>query len=364
MKVMTILGTRPEIIRLSLIMKQLDHSSNKHIIVHTGQNFTSTLNDVFFDQLRLRKPDYILFDKQQSLGEQLSRMFLELEKILLKEKPDKVLVLGDTNSALGAILAERMGIPVVHMEAGNRCFDWRVPEEKNRRIVDAVSSFNLPYTPNSKEHLLQEGIANNRIMLSGNPIYEVLEHYKKEINESGILKKINLKPHDYFLVTIHRAENVDEMKNLIEITNGLNAVAETFNKRVVCSLHPRTKSRMKQMNDVELHPLIEFYEPFGFFDFVKLEQFSYCVLTDSGTVQEECCIFHVPTVTVRTTTERPETIDCGSNMLSGINKSNILDSVKVMTNHSKTWVCPDGYTDTNVSDKVVKFILGGANFVL
>ncbi|MGG0409946.1 non-hydrolyzing UDP-N-acetylglucosamine 2-epimerase [Peribacillus simplex] len=359
MKVMTILGTRPEIIRLSLIIKKLDQYADSHILVHTGQNFTASLSEIFFQQLKVRTPDYVLLNQQQTLGEQLAAIFKKLEIILLTEKPDKVLVLGDTNSGLSSILAERMGIPVIHMEAGNRCFDLEVPEEKNRRIIDAVSSFNLPYTPQSKENLLNEGIPSKRIYLSGNPIYEVLNHYNNEIEQSVILEKLNLDKEDYFLVTAHRAENVDHENRLLEIMKGINLVAETYQKRVICSLHPRTKSRIEISPKLEVHPLIEFHEPFGFFDFVKLEKNAFCVLTDSGTVQEECCLFHVPTVTIRKTTERPETIESGSNMLSGINAKQIVNCVKVMVNQQKDWTFPKGYDHKNVSDKVLKIILGG-----
>ena len=226
MKVMTILGTRPEIIRLSLIIKKLDDLAEQHILVHTGQNFTSSLSGIFFQQLDIRKPDYVLQDQQRTLGQQLSSMYKNLETIFLKEKPDKVLVLGDTNSGLSAILAERMGIPVIHMEAGNRCFDLEVPEEKNRRVIDAISSFNLPYTPQSKDNLVKEGVPKNRIILSGNPIYEVLEHYKNNIDQSEIMTKLELKKNDYFLVTVHRAENVDHEDRLLEIMKGLNLVAD------------------------------------------------------------------------------------------------------------------------------------------
>ncbi|MDP1421834.1 UDP-N-acetylglucosamine 2-epimerase (non-hydrolyzing) [Peribacillus simplex] len=359
MKVMTILGTRPEIIRLSLIIKKLDQYANSHILVHTGQNFTASLSEIFFQQLKVRTPDYVLLNQQQTLGEQLAAIFKKLETIFLNEKPDKVLVLGDTNSGLSSILAERMGIPVIHMEAGNRCFDLEVPEEKNRRIIDAVSSFNLPYTPQSKENLLKEGIPSKRIYLSGNPIYEVLNHYNNEIEQSVILEKLNLDKVDYFLVTAHRAENVDHEDRLLEIMKGINLVAETYQKRIICSLHPRTKSRIELSPKLEVHPLIEFHEPFGFFDFVKLEKNAFCVLTDSGTVQEECCLFHVPTVTIRKTTERPETIESGSNMLSGINAKQIVNCVKVMVNQQKDWTIPEGYDHKNVSDKVLKIILGG-----
>ncbi|MED3789437.1 UDP-N-acetylglucosamine 2-epimerase (non-hydrolyzing) [Peribacillus frigoritolerans] len=359
MKVMTILGTRPEIIRLSLIIKKLDQYADSHILVHTGQNFTSSLSGIFFQQLKVRTPDYVLLNQQQTLGEQLAAIFSKLETILLNEKPDKVLVLGDTNSGLSSILAERMGIPVIHMEAGNRCFDLEVPEEKNRRIIDAVSSFNLPYTPQSKENLLNEGIPSKRIYLSGNPIYEVLNHYNNEIEQSVILDKLNLDKEDYFLVTIHRAENVDHEDRLLEIMKGINLVADTYQKRIICSLHPRTKSRIELSPKLEVHPLIEFHEPFGFFDFVKLEKNAFCVLTDSGTVQEECCLFHVPTVTIRKTTERPETIESGSNILSGINAKQIVNCVNVMVNQQKDWSFPVGYDHKNVSDKVLKIILGG-----
>lgn len=360
---MTILGTRPEIIRLSLIIKKLDDFAKKHILVHTGQNFTSSLSEIFFQQLDIRKPDYVLQDQQRTLGQQLSVMYENLEMIFLQEKPDKVLILGDTNSGLSAILAERMGIPVIHMEAGNRCFDLEVPEEKNRRIIDAISSFNLPYTPQSKENLEKEGVPKNRIILSGNPIYEVLEHYKDKIEQSDITTKLELKKNDYFLVTIHRAENVDHKDRLLEIIKGLNLVAKTYKKRLICSIHPRTKSRIDRTLSIETHPLVEFHEPFGFFDFVNLEKSALCVLTDSGTVQEECCLFHVPTVTIRKTTERPETLECGSNMLSGIDANQMNKCVHVMVNQSKNWAFPEGYDHKNVSDKVIKIVLGGMKVV-
>ncbi|UOQ87550.1 non-hydrolyzing UDP-N-acetylglucosamine 2-epimerase [Gracilibacillus salinarum] len=363
MKIMTVLGTRPEIIRLSLIIKKLDQFADKHTLVHTGQNFTATLNDVFFDELDVRKPDYILGTNQLTLGEQLSLLFQDLEKIIHKEKPDKVLVLGDTNSGLSAILSERMGIPVVHMEAGNRCFDLEVPEEKNRRIIDAVSSCNLPYTPNSKENLLREGIQPNRVFLSGNPIYEVLEHNRAKIEQSTILDRLQLKKDGYFLATFHRAENVDHADKLAEILKGLNMVADIFQKKIICSVHPRTRSRIEASSGLPEHPLVEFHEPFGFFDFVKLEKNCLCALTDSGTVQEECCLFHIPTVTIRKTTERPETIECGSNMLSGIDAQQIAQSTRVMIKQSRDWTFPEGYDHRSVSDKVIKIVMGGMNYV-
>ncbi len=363
MKVMTILGTRPEIIRLSLIIKKLDLLAEEHVLVHTGQNFTSSLSEIFFHELRVRKPDYILSTQQSTLGEQFATMYKNLEMILLQKKPDKVLVLGDTNSGLSAILAERMGIPVIHMEAGNRCFDLEVPEEKNRRVIDAISSFNLPYTPQSKQNLINEGFPQNRIILSGNPIFEVLNAYKDEIEKSEILTNLKLLQKEYFLVTAHRAENVDNEQRLLEIMKGINKVAEAYNKRIICSIHPRTKSRLEKLTSFSLNPFVELHDPFGFFDFVKLEQNAICVLTDSGTVQEECCLFHVPTVTMRKTTERPETIECGSNILSGINANQILNCVHVMINQNNNWSFPEGYDHNNVSDKVIKLLLGGMRVV-
>lgn len=363
MKVLTVLGTRPEIIRLSLIIKKLDLLADKHILVHTGQNYTSTLSDVFFTEMQIRKPDYILSQSQQTLGEQLATMYKEMEAILLDEKPDKVLVLGDTNSALSALLAERMHIPVVHMEAGNRCFDLEVPEEKNRRVIDAISSLNLPYTPGSRENLLREGLPAKRVIVSGNPIYEVLKHYDPEIRKSRILKELKLKNKEYLLTTIHRAENVDHPDRLREILLGLSETAENFQKRMICSIHPRTKSKVTKTDELALSPLVEFYEPFGFFDFVTLEKYAFLALTDSGTVQEECCLFRVPTVTVRKTTERPETVACGSNMVSGIDAAAIERSAMIMAASSKDWEFPAGYADSHVSDKVIKILLGGLEIV-
>ncbi|XJZ28213.1 non-hydrolyzing UDP-N-acetylglucosamine 2-epimerase [Bacillota bacterium Lsc_1132] len=363
MKVLTVLGTRPEIIRLSLIIKKLDLHADHHVLVHTGQNFTATLSDILFKELTIRKPDYHIKMENHSLGAQLGTIYRELEKIIEVEKPDKMLVLGDTNSALSALLAERMGIPVYHMEAGNRCFDWNVPEEKNRKVIDAVSTFNLPYTSNSKENLLKEGIPSKKIFVSGNPIYEVLTHFKDEIAESKILSDLQLAEKNYFLATVHRAENVDFEWSFKEILTGLNLIADHFRLRIICSVHPRTRSKLNKMTGISMNPLVEFHEPFGFFDFIKLQQNAFCVLTDSGTVQEESCLFHVPAVTVRNSTERPETVQCGSNMVSGVDAKSILRSVKIMTSQPLEWPMPDGYQALNVSAKVIKFILGGTGVV-
>ncbi|QJD84066.1 non-hydrolyzing UDP-N-acetylglucosamine 2-epimerase [Cohnella herbarum] len=359
MRVVTILGTRPEIIRLSLIIGKLDRLADRHVLVHTGQNFSPSLSAVFFEQLGLRAPDLLLDDRKETIGGQLSVMFASVERLLLKEQPDKVLVLGDTNSALCAMVAERMGIPVVHMEAGNRCFDLRVPEEKNRRIIDSVSTYNLPYTENSKNNLLREGFPVQRIFKSGNPIYEVLRHYEKQVDHSNVLERLGVTSGQYLLATIHRAENVDDPGTLSDIMEGLSQTAEEHRLPLVCSLHPRTKSRLTEENRASIHPLVTFHEPFSFFDFVRLEKHARLALTDSGTVQEECCIFGVPTVTIRRTTERPETVDCGSNVVAGLRPEDIKNAVRIMMSLNDAWECPEGYLVDNVSDKVAKFVLGG-----
>ncbi len=357
MKVMTILGTRPEIIRLSLIIKKLNRL-NDHILVHTGQNSDFKLKDIFFEELEVPQPNYYLNAVSTSFGEQISIILREIEKLLIKEKPDRVLILGDTNSGLAAIVAERLMIPVYHMEAGNRCFDLKVPEEKNRKIIDSIATCAIPYTPNSRENLMKEGIPKDRIYVSGNPIYEVLTSYGKQIENSKILEKLNLKPKSYFIVTAHRAENVDVKDRLEQIIGGLELLAKNFNLPIICSIHPRTKSKLEKFGIKVQNENIHFMEPFGFFDFVRLEKNAKLVLTDSGTVQEECCIFNVPTVTTRDTTERPETVECGSNVISGLNAKNIFDCAKIMLDRDTNWVYPIGYTDKDVSDKIVKYLNG------
>lgn len=360
MKVMTILGTRPEMIRLSLIIQKLDQFASKHILVHTGQNHTASLTDIFFEQLGIRKPDVHLQLPHHSIGAQLGTMFAQLEAVLQKERPDRVLVLGDTNSALSTILVERLGVPVYHMEAGNRCYDLRVPEEKNRKIIDVVSTWNLPYTKKSRENLLAEGFPKRRIFLCGNPIYEVLHHHEKSIDKSDVLTRLNLSRQAYFVATLHRAENVDDQKRLRSILEGFKQLGKKYGMPVICSLHPRTRSKLQgdEWNDAwSSH--IQFHEPFGLFDFVHLQKHAFCVLTDSGTVQEESCLFRVPAVTVRESSERPETVECGSNVVCGTETDAIVQAVQVMVQQPRTWTIPEGYEDPHVSDKVVKFILGG-----
>lgn len=354
---MTVIGTRPEIIRLSVIMNKLDKLNIKHLIVHTGQNYSALLSDVFFQELEIRKPDYYLGVKDNFFGQQLAQILSRTEEIFIKEKPNKVLILGDTNSCLSAIMAERMGIPVFHMEAGNRCFDNKVPEENNRKIIDVIASFNLPYTPGSRENLLRAGCQKNRIFLTGNPIYEVLNYYHKKINNSKVLDNLSLDNNNYILATIHRAENVDSKERLSIIIKAINKIQQKLAQRIIFSVHPRTRDKIKEFNLINNNGGIYYSEPFGFFDFVKLEQNASLVLTDSGTVQEECCLFNVPTVTIRDSTERPETVECGSNIVSGINYETIIASVEKMYELKGNWGYPAGYLEKNVADKVINFLL-------
>ncbi|KWX88038.1 UDP-N-acetylglucosamine 2-epimerase, partial [Paenibacillus riograndensis] len=343
---------------LGVSLRAVEEGAGRHGVVQRGQTCAGRLRGIFCAGRGLGAPDYVLQDRQAGLGGQLAAMFGGLESILLQEQPDRILLLGDTNSALCAILAERMGIPVVHMEAGNRCYDLKVPEEKNRRVIDAVSTINMPYTQQSKRHLLSEGFPSQRIVLTGNPIHEVIKHYNRQIGASDILDRLNLMAGQYFLVTAHRAENVDDPESLRQIMSGLNLVAEHFGLRLICSIHPRTRSKLAEQFKLEMNPLVEFHEPFGFFDFVHLEQYALCAITDSGTVQEECCLMGVPTVTIRRTTERPETVDCGSNVVSGVEQESILRCTRLMTSLSPEWEAPEGYLTPAVSVRVVKFLLG------
>lgn len=357
MKIVTIIGTRPEIIRLSRILPLLDESC-EHTLINTGQNFDINLNKLFFDQLKLRLPDYNFDISELKSMQQIAQILIKTEEILCKIKPDKLLLLGDTNSALSAFVAKRMGIPVYHMEAGNRCFDDRVPEEVNRRIIDHSSDILMPYTHRSKENLVREGIALNKIFVTGNPILEVLNFYKKQIDESRALSDFEVKKQQYFLVTLHRAENVDIIERLRIFLQAMEQLYKNYGYPVICSLHPRTKSKIKQYNLTYNSSAIKMTEPLGLFDFVHLEKNAFCVLTDSGTVQEECCIFNIPNVTIRDVTERPETIESGSNILSGADICAIISSVKFITGNPIKFNVPKEYLAENVSNIVTKIILG------
>lgn len=357
MKIMTIFGTRPEIIRLSLVMKILDQHC-EHFTVHTGQNYHESLSDIFIRDLEVRTPDVHFGIKSSSTGEQIGQILAKTDEVLERYKPDKILILGDTNSALSAIIAARKGIPVFHMEAGNRCFDNRVPEEVNRRIIDHSSAILMPYTERSKENLVSEGIERERIYVTGNPIKEVLDSFSSKIEESKALEKLQVKPFDYFLVTLHRAENVDIESRLISIFEAFTTIAEKFDKKILVSVHPRTAEKLRKYNVKITTDKIKLLNPLGFFDFVKLEKNSLAVLTDSGTVQEECAIFGIPNITLRDVTERPETLECGSNILSGAEKDSIVRSVEIAIAQPANWVAPKEYLTENVAQTVSKIILG------
>jgi UDP-N-acetylglucosamine 2-epimerase (non-hydrolysing) len=355
MKVMTVLGTRPEIIRLSRVVPKLDESC-EHVLVHTGQNYDERLNDIFFQELGMRAPDHAFQSRAPTAMEQIATIIVEMESLLLKEKPDRLLILGDTNSGLAAYVAKRNGIPVYHMEAGNRCFDDRVPEEVNRRVIDHSSDILMPYTERSRANLLREGIASDRVFVTGNPIKEVLDFYGKKIKASSILSHIGVEENGYFLVTLHRAENVDEPERLARYVKAIDRLAAEHDLPVVWSMHPRTRSRLA--NGVKLDRRIKICEPFGLFDFVHLEQKAACVLSDSGTVQEECCIFHVANVTLRDVTERPETVECGSNIIAGSDPDTIISCAKVAMEKTGRWKPPAEYMVDDVSSTVRRICLG------
>lgn len=357
MKIMTIFGTRPEIIRLSRIIEKLDRLC-EHVVMHTGQNYDANLKDIFFQELGVRRPNHNLGVRGATFGEQTGKIIAASEQVMLQERPDKVLILGDTNSSLAAVVAKRLGIPVYHMEAGNRCYDDRVPEEVNRRIIDHSSDLLLPYTERSRANLLREGFEGQRVCVTGNPIFEVIRHYDAAIGRSDVLERLGLAAGRYFLVTMHREENVDVEERLRSLTLALELLQQEYRLPVVCSVHPRTQSRMQRFGVGFSNDQVRLHEPFGFFDFVCLEKNAFCVLSDSGTVQEECCIFRVANVTLRDVTERPETIECGSNMLSGADPRSIQQCVRTVLSHKPQWSVPREYLEEHVSDTVVRIVLG------
>ena len=357
MKILTFLGTRPEIIRLSLTISKLDQLC-RHVLVHTGQNFDPSLSDLLFRELGVRGPDHYLGVRAQSFAQQTGEILVEGERILLLEQPDKVLILGDTNSGLVAIVAKRLGIPVYHMEAGNRCFDDRVPEETNRRIIDHSSDVLLPYTERSRDNLLHEGIPGQRIYVTGNPIFEVIQHYDRQVDESSVLATLGLSPREFILVTMHRAENVDVVERLVDLMTALDHVQKAYRVPLIVSTHPRTRAKLDALGERTQNEHIRFLEPFGLFDFLSLERNALCVMSDSGTVQEECAIFGVPNVTIRDVTERPETLECGSNILSGVEPEVVLRCVRTATDLGTGWIAPSEYLRPHVSDTVCRIILG------
>ena len=366
LKVMTILGTRPEIIRLSRVMARLDEYC-AHSIVHTGQNYDYELNEVFFEDLCVRRPDHFLGAGGGTLGETLGKILVESERVIAAERPDAVLVLGDTNSAISAIMARRMKVPVYHMEAGNRSFDRNVPEETNRKLVDHIADFNLVYTEHARRHLLSEGLAHRRLYLSGSPMREVLEHYRDRIEASDILQRLDLRPRCYFIVSLHREENVDSSQRLTSLVETLNALAARYDMPVVVSTHPRTRKRLEALGEAATDPRVRFLKPFGFHDYNGLQMGAFCAISDSGTIAEESSILGFPAITPRDAIERPEALDTGSILVTGLAPDAILRGVEfaisLFTKRETAGIrhpVPEDYCITNTSERVVSLILGTA----
>lgn len=352
LKVATIVGTRPEIIRLSEIIKVFDKVF-EHILIHTGQNWDYTLNEIFFKDLNLRAPDYYLNSVGSHLGSTIGNIISSSYEILLKLKPDAILILGDTNSALSAIVAKRLKIPIFHMEAGNRCFDENLPEEINRRIVDHIADINLAYTEHARRYLLSEGLRKDFIFVTGSPLTEVLIKNKERINKSPILGDFSLEPHKYFLVSCHREENIDQESHFLSLMHALDQVATLYKLPIIFSTHPRTQ-KMIDKHHLTFHPLIQNIKPLGFMDYNKLQQEAYCVLSDSGSLAEESHILHFPAISIRTSTERPEVLDKGSLVLGGITDSSILSAINLTKNlfSQNNYPLLSDYQDTNVSTKI------------
>ena len=365
-KVMTIVGTRPEIIKLSRVIHELDKFTD-HILVHTGQNYDYELNEIFFKDLEIRKPNHFLNAVGKDTAETISKIINESDKIIELEKPEAVLLYGDTNSCLSVISAKRKQVPIFHMEAGNRCFDQRVPEEINRKIVDHLSDINMPLTEHAKQYLLSEGIPPNNIIKIGSCMKEILDYYSKNIEKSNIHVDLKLNPKEYFLVSAHREENVDYQKNLKSLLISLNSVADKFNIPIIVSTHPRTKDRIDKMKGkVKPNKLVRFLKPLGFLDYIKLQKNAYCVISDSGTITEESSILGFPAIMIRQAHERPEGMDEGTLIMSGLDQNRIIESINVVIDQYNNKIIPkivDDYNVDNVSQKVVKIILSYIDFV-
>lgn len=365
LKVMTIVGTRPEIIRLSRTISKLDQYC-EHILVHTGQNYDYELNEVFFTDLGIRKPDVFLDAAGSSAAETIGNVIIASDKAMGEYRPDSLLLLGDTNSSLAAIPAKRRKIPIFHMEAGNRCFDFRVPEEINRRIVDHTSDINLTYSEIAREYLLREGFPPDQIIKTGSPMREVLDYYAKDIDSSAILRRLSLDSQQYFVVSSHREENVDSPENLLKIIGVCNDLAARYLLPVIFSTHPRTKNRLDKLG-VDTNPLIQFLKPFGFFDYIKLQQESRCVLSDSGTITEESSILNFPALNIREVHERPEGFEEASVIMVGLSSRLVMQGLKVLEDQprgpTRLLKLVDDYSSQNVSDKILRIILSYTDFV-
>jgi UDP-N-acetylglucosamine 2-epimerase (non-hydrolysing) len=366
LKVMTIVGTRPEIIKLSRVIVELDRHT-RHVLVHTGQNYDYELNQVFFDELEIRKPDHFLDAARDTAAETIGAVIAKADAVLAKEAPDALLLLGDTNSCLAVISAKRRKIPIFHMEAGNRCFDERVPEEINRRIVDHTSDINLPYTEHARRYLLREGLKPQTVIKTGSPMREVLTYYAPKITQSNVLERLKLAPRDYVLVSAHREENVDDADNLADLLASLDGVARRYRKRVIVSTHPRTRNRLSRIKRSALPAKAEFMKAMGFMDYVKLQQNAYCVLSDSGTLTEESAILAFPGVMIRQAHERPEGMDETAVIMSGLTPQRVLAAIEVAVAHyendSRPFALPEDYAADNVSRKVLRIIMGHVEYV-
>jgi UDP-N-acetylglucosamine 2-epimerase len=359
LKLITVIGTRPEIIRLAEIIKLADECFD-HVLVHTGQNYDYKLNEIFFEELKLREPNYYLGVVGKHLGETIGNVISKSFEIFMKEKPDALLVLGDTNSVLCTISAKRLKIPIFHMEAGNRCFDQNVPEEINRKISDHISDINLTYTEHSRRYLLSEGYRKDHVFVTGSPLCEIFNKSSNKIESSEILQNLNLSKDDYIVVSAHREENIDLKDNFITLSETLNTVAEKYNKKIIFSTHPRTKKKIQDLG-IKFHPNIKNIEPLGFFDYVSLQKNSFIVLSDSGTISEESAILGFDAVSIRTSTERPEAIDFGNIVIGGIDTNSVINSIdlvkKTSINQSKhNNKIPWEYQITNTSEIVIRII--------
>ncbi|UCQ26687.1 UDP-N-acetylglucosamine 2-epimerase (non-hydrolyzing) [Edwardsiella tarda] len=365
-KVVTVVGTRPEIIRLSRVIAELDKYTD-HILIHTGQNYDFELNEVFFNELKIRKPDYFLGAAGKNAAETIGNVIIEADKIFEDISPDALLILGDTNSALVSIAAKRKKIPIFHMEAGNRCFDYRVPEEINRKIVDHISDINLTYSEIAREYLLREGIPADQVIKTGSPMREVLNFYKQDIDNSKILSKLNLKPKEYFLVSAHREENVDSPERLMLLINALNSISDKYDQPIIVSTHPRTRNRINDLN-VNVSEKISFLKPFGFLDYVSLQQHAHVVLSDSGTITEESSILNFPALNLREVHERPEGFEEAAVMFVGLDIHRIMQGIDILKDQSSGENYRDlhmvsDYQIDNVSKKILRIIMSYTNFI-
>ncbi|WP_032917811.1 non-hydrolyzing UDP-N-acetylglucosamine 2-epimerase [Leptospira santarosai] len=366
-KVMTIVGTRPELIKMSRVIAELDRNF-KHILVHSGQNYDYELNQVFFEDLEIRKPDHFLNAAGESAAVTIAQVLLKADEVFEKEKPDALLLYGDTNTCLAVISAKRRKIPIFHMEAGNRCFDQRVPEELNRKVVDHLSDINLVLTEHARRYLLAEGIKSETIIKTGSHMDEVLKYYRAKIEKSNILEKIKLEKDKFFIVSSHREENVDVIENLKKLLESLNAICEEYGLPVIVSTHPRTRKRLEDFKEVEMNPLITFLKPFGFFDYVQLQMSAFCILSDSGTITEEASLLDLPAVTIRNTHERPEGMDVGTLIMSELSKERILESVRIVVDQyragiSRHYRVVDDYSAGQVSKKIVSIVQSYTDYI-